>query len=161
MRSMRAVLSFVVMMFFGISSPHAMGVDNGTFELDGNAVVDGPAPAEDWELLYDNGNNTGGSSIAFTGILADPGQDTIFTGGRKDIQDISKWRWKSNGGFPDKNDITNAYAAAFLDEMSGDLIVHFGADRFSIRAFVSEDGRQPLATALAGIPHYPARQTVN
>ena len=101
------------------------------FELDGNAMPEGVAATEDWAILHDGGANTGGQSVAFTGIVADPGQTTIFGGKAKDIEDISKWSWKENGGFPDKNDITNAYAAAYVDATSGDLIVHFGADRYA------------------------------
>src|SRR5262249_360155 len=61
--------------------------------------------------------------------IPDPGQSTIFTGGKKDIQDLSQWGWKGNGGFPDKDDITDAYAAAYL--VNGELVVYFGADRFA------------------------------
>ncbi len=92
------------------------------FELDGNAVG---GSGEDWQLL----NGGGGSAVAFTTVVPDPGQSTIFAGGPKDIQDITEWTWKSNGGFPDKNDITNAYAAAYM--IGGDLVVYFGADRFA------------------------------
>ncbi len=92
------------------------------FELDGNVML---GPTEDWQMLLGGG----GTPVAFTGILADPGQSTIFAGGPKDIQDITQWTWKGNGGFPDKNDITNAYAAAYM--VNGDLVVYFGADRFA------------------------------
>jgi hypothetical protein len=101
----------------------------GIFELDGDALEQGGVPPEDWQTLYNLGSNTGGSSVAFTGIVADPGQSTIFTGGKKDIQDITQWGWKGNGGFPDKDDITNAYAAAY--SIGGDLVIYFGADRFA------------------------------
>lgn len=101
------------------------------FELDGNAMPEGVATTEDWAILHDGGAETGGQSIAYTGIVADPGQNTIFGGKAKDIEDISAWRWKQTGGFPDKNDITNAYAAAYTDAATGDLIVNFGADRYA------------------------------
>lgn len=94
------------------------------FELDGNTRHES-ALDEDWDMLM--GGN--GNFLAFTGIIGDPGQDTIFANGPKDIQDMNKWLWKNNGGFPDKNDITNAFAAAY-DE-GGDLVVYFGADRFA------------------------------
>ena len=100
------------------------------FELDGNAQQGGGIPPEDWATLYAAGANTGGLSNAFTTIIADPGQSTIFTGGRKDIQDLNQWSWKGNGGFPDKDDITNAYAAAY-NAPNNDLILYFGADRFA------------------------------
>lgn len=99
------------------------------FELDRNAVQDGASPPDDWSLLFNGGAETGGHSAAYSGIDADPGQDTIFTGGKKDIQNIGQWGWKNNGGFPDKDDITNAYAAAY--QSGSDLIVYFGADRFA------------------------------
>jgi len=94
------------------------------FELDGNTSRE-VAAAEDWEMIM----GSDGNFLAFTGIVADPGQDTIFANGPKDIQDMNRWLWKNNGGFPDKNDITNAFAAAYQE--NGDLVVYFGADRFS------------------------------
>ncbi|NQY87895.1 MAG: DUF11 domain-containing protein [Colwellia sp.] len=111
----------------------AFAVDNnGLFQLEGNAVQDG-VPGEDWATLYNNGANTGGSSIKFTDILHDEpdamGNDpTVFTGGRKDIQDISSWGHKT-GSSPDKDEITHAYAAAYAK--GTDTIVYFGADRIS------------------------------
>jgi hypothetical protein len=109
----------------------ALAVDDlGLFELDGNAVQDACAPPDDWQTLYGGG----GDSIIFTGIIADMSaepdfEDAIFVGGRKDIQDIPQWGWKIGGGLPDKDDLTNAYGAAYLE--NGDLILYFGADRFA------------------------------
>lgn len=117
-----------------VAAGPALAVDGaGLFELEGNAVDDsgGPAP-DDWETLH----NGGGSAFVFTGINPDPAPNSIFTGGRKDIQDIPQWAGKS-GAVPDKGDITNAYAAAYkcpagLAECAqDDLIVYFGADRIS------------------------------
>ncbi|MGP8306657.1 hypothetical protein [Vibrio sp. YIC-376] len=96
--------------------------DTGTFELDGNAVSEAP-PGDDWENVY---NNTDSANV--TSFKADPAPQTIFDGGKKDIQDVSDWSWK-HGSVPDKDDITNAYAAAY--EVDGDLVIYFGADRFS------------------------------
>ena len=111
---------------FALITPTAFAVDElGLFELDGNAVEPndaGDLPGDDWETLF----NGGGSANVFTGVRADPAPVSIFTGGRKDIQDIDDWGWK-DGAVPDKGDITNAYAAAYDD--NGDLIVYFGADR--------------------------------
>jgi hypothetical protein len=117
-------VAVLLVLLLCIGTVHAVD-DLGLFELEGNAIQDVPAPPDDWETLY----NGGGSSIVFTGVITDPGQDTIFVGGRKDIQDIPDWGWKNDGGFPDKDDITNAYAAGYSE--NGDLIVYFGADRFS------------------------------
>ena len=88
----------------------------------------------------------------FTGILYDPAPVTIYTtGGSKDIHDILDWKWK-DGSVPDKDDIINAFAAAYIndsdicydeqgDEVAcggsyeplhheGDLIIYFGLDRY-------------------------------
>jgi hypothetical protein len=116
----------------------------GLFELDRNAT-DEATPGDDWATLYGGG----GSAVDFTGILPDiaaPG--TQFQGGgSKDDLDISSWLWKE--GEPlDKDDITNAYAAAYVYEGEescpegvdpgdpsctepGDLIVYFGLDRYA------------------------------
>lgn len=114
--------------------------ETGLFELEGNAEQDAsPPPPEDWETLYDNGNNTGGDSETFTDIKADPAPNSIFDGGKKDIQDVDNWSGK-DGSVPDKDDITNAYAASYTCTQAadlagkcdeGDLIIYFGADRVS------------------------------
>ena len=124
-------VTFGVVLTLMAGAGPALAVDDlGLFELEGNVVQDACAPPDDWQTLY----NGGGSSIVFTGIVADVSvepdfEDPIFVGGRKDIQDIPQWGWKIGGGFPDKDDITNAYGAAYLE--NGDLIVYFGADRFA------------------------------
>ncbi|MBY4678559.1 hypothetical protein [Marinobacterium arenosum] len=113
--------------------------DLGLFQLEGNAVDGNAFPPDDWETLCDpdgagNCQNPGpgpgpdASANVFTGIVTDPDNASIFTGGRKDIQDIPQWGWK-NGAVPDKSDLTHAYAASYDD--NGDLIVYFGADRIA------------------------------
>ncbi|WP_274016657.1 hypothetical protein [Vibrio parahaemolyticus] len=102
--------------------------DLGTFELEGNAT-DEAVEGDDWENIYDGSD----SANVDTGILPDPSPISIFTGGRKDIQDISEWSHK-DGSVPDKDDLTNAYAAAYgVDNGGGgsDLVIYFGADRFA------------------------------
>ncbi|WIO73176.1 Ig-like domain-containing protein [Porticoccaceae bacterium LTM1] len=108
----------------------------GLFELDGNAVESG-APGEDWETLYNSGGNDGGTPIAFTGVLDDISPLSIYwQGGSKDINDVSEWNYK-DGSVPDKDDITNAYAAAYINSadngihMEDDLIIYFGLDRYA------------------------------
>jgi uncharacterized repeat protein (TIGR01451 family) len=120
-----------------IAVPNAAAVhDLGLFELDRNALDADPANLpDDWETLF----NGGGSFDDFSGILPDIGADggTQFTGGgSKDDLDITSWLWKA--GEPlDKDNITNAYAAAYTNTTDtdtsdiGDLIVYFGLDRFS------------------------------
>jgi hypothetical protein len=109
---------------------------NPLFELDGNALKSSCASMpDDWQCLY---NGTGHADV-FSGILCDrAGQgcnpevaDTIFVGGKKDIQDISEWGSKTASGLPDKDDLTNAYAAAYTEPIGGDQIFYFGADRYA------------------------------
>ncbi len=69
----------------------------------------------------------------FTGILPDIGADggTQFQGGgSKDNNDINQWLWKA--GEPlDKDDITNAYAAAYVGGPDNHLYIFYGLDRFA------------------------------
>ena len=63
--------------------------------------------------------------------MADPAPQSIFTGGgSKDDLDIPGWKHK-NGSVPDKDDITNAYAAAYTQ--GGDTFIYFGLDRFAVQ----------------------------
>jgi hypothetical protein len=126
----------VVLMASIILGGQAFAVhDLDLFELDRNAT-DAPAtPGDDWGTL----SGGGGSAERFTGVLPDVGADggTQFQGGgSKDDLDITQWLWKL--GEPlDKDDITNAYAAAYVntkdtgDSNIGDLIIYYGLDRFS------------------------------
>ncbi|HET6922742.1 MAG TPA: hypothetical protein VFI16_06310, partial [Anaeromyxobacteraceae bacterium] len=110
--------------------------DVALFQLDRDALDPDPGSGpDDWETLYTGG----GSAKKFTGILADIGADggTQFQGGgSKDDLDVTQWLWKL--GEPlDKDDITNAYAAAYVNPTDtgnnkvGDLIIYYGLDRFS------------------------------
>lgn len=108
--------------------------DINTFELDRNAVDSGAASAlpDDWDTVnLPLPNGSGGHSFAHTGVVADPTPETsIFTsGGSKDIHDISSWRWKNAKNILDKDNITNAYAAAY--NVNGHLVIYFGLDRIS------------------------------
>jgi hypothetical protein len=106
--------------------PLAVAVhDIGVFELDGDATDDPAVAGDDWDTV----NAGGGSAVARTGTVADPAPVSIFTGGgSKDPIDISSWKHK-DGSVPDKDDVTNAYAAAY--NVNGDLVIYFGADRFA------------------------------
>jgi hypothetical protein len=106
----------------------AVDVDTlGLFELDANATDNAAVTGDDWNTPPD-----AGSAIQFTGILQDLGGagDKIFAGNNKDIQDITAWSHKPGPlTGPDKNDITDAYAAAYQSGSS--TVAYFGADRFS------------------------------
>lgn len=117
-------VSVLALLRVPISAIHDIGV----FELEGDAVDDPAVAGNDWSTVNAGG---GGSTVARTGVLTDPGNTTIFTGGgSKDPIDISSWNWKDDtGGLPDKDNITNAYAAAY--NVNGELLIYFGADRFA------------------------------
>lgn len=116
------------------------GTPPGLFELDGNTLDGSPAVGspDDWGSLYlNNGSATNPNLITFTGVTNDPAPQTIFwKGGSKDINDVTAW-WYRDGSVPDKDDIRNAYAAAYTmpqdtgPHEAGDLIVYFGLDRFA------------------------------
>lgn len=101
------------------------------FELDGNATQ--ISAADDWQ----NVNANGGTSLAHTGVAYDPSSfsggttttdPSTFVQGSKDTDDVSSWK-TAPGGIPPKDDIVNAYAAAY--NVNGDLVITFGADRFA------------------------------
>ena len=119
-----ATLLGAMMSLFSI--PVVLAVhDLGVFELEGDATDDPAVAGDDWSTV----NFGGGSAAARTGVDADPAPRSIFTGGgSKDPIDISSWRYK-DGSVPDKDDITNAYAAAY--NVNGDLVIYFGADRYA------------------------------
>lgn len=100
--------------------------DPSVFELDNNAQNNATIAGDDWEnVLLGNG----GSSIAHTANFVDPAGQTIFTtGGSKDDLDVTSWRHTS-GSVPDKDEITDAYAAAYVKD--GDLLIYFGSDRLA------------------------------
>jgi hypothetical protein len=103
-------------------------VDNETvFELDGNALNTATPTGTDWQTLNPPNYGANGSLARF--FKADGLGGSIFTtGGSKDYNDISDWKFTS-GTSPDKDEIMNAYAAAY--NLGGQLGIYFGADRYS------------------------------
>jgi hypothetical protein len=121
----------------------AQVIPNDFVELDGNSVVNGTActapntPSgcrDDWNLLNGSGgtNPTGsaGGSLARSFVSGAASIAVFTTGGSKDPLDVTSWKWK-NGGTPDKDAITNGYAAAY-QAPNGHLVLEFGADRFAV-----------------------------
>lgn len=109
------------------------------FELDGNVSQTGVS-LDDWSTL--NPPQLGASKLSPAlgtlvkrTFIADAPSGSIFTGGgSKDDLDLSGplsgaggWKYK-DGSVPDKDNITNAFAAAY--NVGGDLILYAGADRF-------------------------------
>lgn len=92
------------------------------FELDGDATS---TLLEDWDTLYLGG----GTANSYSGVKTDPSPFSIFrTGGSKDTNDIPQWM-NHDSSVPDKDDITNAYAAAYVQNNT--VYILFGADRFA------------------------------
>jgi hypothetical protein len=146
-----AALGLVLTLLVGIPTATAVH-DDGLFQLD---YVTAPTPqgaanvsstnitpngnvGDDWDEVY------GGTSGAFaTSFIADPTGDaetSFFTGGgSKDERDISgagqHWEWdNANDVIPNKDDISNAFAAAYSPTSgpdAGHTIFYFGADRFA------------------------------
>lgn len=102
------------------------------FELDANATDFDGFP-DDWSTLSSGGGTAFVQTMGTNGkvAIADPFGTTIFTGGgSKDDLDIPNWR-ASSGSVPDKDEITNAYAAGYLVPSTGETILVFGADRLA------------------------------
>ena len=106
--------------------------DTGLFELDGNVAASAD-PGDDWGALFPL---PGGGSAHMKSFIDDgtdeatnpPADATYFTGGgSKDTSDIGDWKYNALGA-PDKDEITNAYAAAYTEGSS--TYVYFGLDRF-------------------------------
>ena len=119
-----AALSLALVFALGMSMPAFAAAP---FELDGNATSN-DFPGDDWDAV----NSGGGTPLARTGLIVDRPEPPFaqFTGGQsKDEEDIPNWRHRS-GTPPAKDDITNAYAAAYTHPDTGDLILVFGMDRF-------------------------------
>ena len=145
-------IAFALAMVLVLGLATAQAIDElGLFELDRNALDSNAfntAP-DDWNTLYLNT----GFARTFTGILPDIGApgNQFQAGGSKDNNDITQWLWKP--GEPlDKDDITNAYAAAYTYQGAeicdtgftcatdvnrdkcqcpGDLIIYYGLDRLA------------------------------
>ena len=108
------------------------------FEIEGDAVDDPAGSPDDWENIWD-GPNSANASVFLSELFEGKGVDISYftSGGSKDNQDISAWKITSNSA-PDKNQMQNAYAAAYLCPFGGrpdctadDLIVYLGADRYA------------------------------
>ena len=99
-------------------------------EIDGDATDESVDLPDDWQSI-----GAGTSSAPVTsGIISDgsnpPVDGTYFTGGgSKDINDITEWAHTSSDQAPDKDELTNVYAAIYVRE--GEQLFYFGADRYA------------------------------
>jgi hypothetical protein len=100
-------------------------------------VVTPGLPCDNWDLL--NGTGTGGvnpggaagHSGARTFINGETSTEVFIGGGSKDPIDTTSWACTSKSS-PDKDTLTNGYAAAYTGPSTGDLVTVFGAERFSV-----------------------------
>jgi hypothetical protein len=120
--------------------------DAGLFELDtsssttvcaplpapcGDAnTVDSAAAGDDWATVY-----AGGGSATDSTFIPDPvsgAENSFYTGGgSKDVRDIPAWAYgTTNDVIPDKDDIADAFAAAYVDPADDHTIIYFGIDRY-------------------------------
>ncbi|MGH2795273.1 MAG: DUF7507 domain-containing protein, partial [Actinomycetota bacterium] len=125
-RASVGILTFLLL--FLLIGPTALAVhDEGLFELDGNAASSA-ADGDDWEAI-----EAGGGSAVATSFITDGSdpQDTTYLhgGGSKDIEDFSEWVRTTTDEAPDKDEILDAFAAAYQAD-DGDFIIYFGLDRF-------------------------------
>lgn len=105
-----------------------------TFEIDQDAT-DGAALGDDWDTLLANGNPNG-AFVFDVDPVNSSADDNFHQGGSKDERDISaagitKTYWQNTQTSPpDKDDLEHAFAASYTAG-NGDLLIYFGADRYS------------------------------
>jgi hypothetical protein len=122
------MLCFSLAALATIVGPATFLEDPHVFELDANAVegtysfggddwanAAGTAPGLQHAIATSSPETGGCSAPGWPFVVCDPsgtGDVTQFTtGGSKDTLDVSNWK-NTNANVPDKDDITNAYAAA-------------------------------------------------
>jgi uncharacterized repeat protein (TIGR01451 family) len=119
---------FVAAVLLSVSGIPALAISNTTpFELDRNAVKQ---INDDWNNVLGFGVPASGSDIGHTFVPDSPATDTTYFagGGSKDIYPISRWAYDAAGA-QDKDEITNAYAAAYV--VNSNIQLYFGDDRFA------------------------------
>src|SRR5262245_39639426 len=107
-----------------------------TFELDGNVATGtlgtsgSTTTSHDWDEVF--AGTSGALATAFVTDAVNSNTDDIYTGGgSKDTLGIQQGQWLFTGSKPQgKNDITHAYAAAYIDPSNGHQMLYVGLDRF-------------------------------
>ena len=121
-------------------------------DLDGVVLADSATGTPDWGATTASSPNSiftvdaNGAGMPRTplptnflsaGFIRDfiPGStadNSTYTNGSKDINNISTgWACVSSNNVTDKGDIQNGYAAAYIDPVTGDLVLHFGMEKNS------------------------------
>jgi hypothetical protein len=112
--------------------------DARRFELDANAW-NASSSGDDWSLVVPADRSSANITSSFVRDGAAPPADTsYFTGGgSKDLNDVTAWAHTTGDVAPEKNEITNAFAAAYRAARDtgrtnvGDLLLYFGLDRYA------------------------------
>jgi hypothetical protein len=190
LRGIAPLAAFVLLAAFMVpanAAPYGGGVENtGLFQLEGDTTPIA-CPPNDWAGLYNafQADNTtppcGSDGFKFVADGVGSADATYWSGGgSKDAYDpaLGPWMWAPNDVSPDKNDIDNAFAAAYHlggGTSATDLtrFLFFGADRFNTSGdaqmgfqFLQADTclAGPVGTTSAGDPACPAgtpNQTAN
>jgi len=122
------VLSILLQYAAFVMAPAALAVhDEGLFELDGNAVSDPAVAGDDWDKV--KAGTSSAFSTKFDHDLVDSQNDDTFKGSTGDDQAISDWRWVTAKASQAKNDIADAFAAAYTAK-NGHTIAYFGLDKW-------------------------------
>ena len=130
----------LVCVLLGAAGLFAQVAPTSEFQLDGTAAqnLSYPnclyGPCDYWNLLNGNGgpNPTGspGSSAGRTFINGEASTLVFIGGGSKDPNDLTSWSCTSKSS-PNKDTLTNGYAAGYTNNPATDLVLVFGADRLS------------------------------
>ena len=147
-----AVTAAVLVGGAGLAMIAPSGAVDGTafnLELDGNIL---PTTAVDWQNTADPHNGLFDATHNVTGPISpmpagftnakfvkdfglvpssSTADYTTFTNGSADISDVSGWSCVGVQNVTDKGDITNAYATAFRDPVTKDLVLAFGMEKNS------------------------------
>ena len=125
--------------------------DATTFELDGNATTQA---THDWDQVYADRNgppypHSDADNQIFVSDIVDQGDDILTGGSTKDVDNLSSWLWKQSAttSVQDKDDIENAFAAAYT-ATNGHSIGVFGLDRYSISGDATAVAFESLADNL-------------
>jgi hypothetical protein len=129
---MLAAVAAAVVLIPGGLAVHQEGIFelDKTPTVDANATNDPAVDGDDWDQVFAGTDNAEVST--FITDPSDTDTDTHFTGGgTKDHNDLTDWQHTQKKPSPPKDDITDAYAAAYVDPDDDHVIVYFGMDRFA------------------------------
>jgi len=132
----------------GSATQYTLGVqDTGLFQLEGNTTPTSCTLPTDWAALYTHradANPCSSDGFAFIADGVGSNDSTYWSGGgSKDAYDpaLGPWMWAPNDVSPDKNDLDNAFAAAYtraandavgtVEAQPEQRFLFFGADRFN------------------------------